>query len=174
MNDAAPRGKAVTAGKVHRLERAQVVARPRAEVFAFFSDASNLEDITPDFLRFRIVTPRPIAMGAGARIDYRLQLFGIPFGWTTLIEAYAPPHRFVDVQLKGPYSRWHHTHEFVSVPDGTLVLDTVDYALPLGVLGDLAHAVFVHRSVERIFDHRRRRIDELLGAGTTLTAEVSR
>jgi ligand-binding SRPBCC domain-containing protein len=149
---------------VHRLERSQLVPRPRPEVFAFFADAANLEAITPTFLRFRIVTPRPIAMAEGTLIDYRLQLFGIPFGWTTRIEEWVPGERFVDVQLRGPYRLWRHTHRFASVPAGTLMQDTVEYDLPLGALGDLAHLAFVRGAVERIFDHRRRCIEERFGA----------
>jgi ligand-binding SRPBCC domain-containing protein len=151
--------------RLHRLERVQLVPRPRSDVFAFFGDARNLEAITPDFLHFHIITPGPIAMARGTRIDYRLRLFGVPFGWTTLIDSFDPPQRFVDVQIRGPYRLWRHTHQFVATADGTLVTDTVEYALPFGLLGELAHAVFVHRSVERIFDHRRRRIAELLGTG---------
>jgi ligand-binding SRPBCC domain-containing protein len=141
-----------------------LVRRPLAEVFAFFSDAANLEAITPDFLRFRILSPLPIAMRPGARIDYQLSLFGVPFRWRSRIEDWEPGRRFVDVQERGPYLRWHHTHEFDAVPDGTRVRDTVRYALPLGPLGALAHGLFVRRQVEGIFDHRRRRIEALLEA----------
>jgi len=149
----------------HVLERTQLVPRPRAEVFAFFADAHNLEAITPAFLRFRIVTPGPIAMHAGTRIEYRLSLFGVPFGWRTLIERYEPDARFVDVQLSGPYRRWRHTHDFEDAPGGTLMRDRVEYELPLGPLGALAHAALVRRQLEIIFDHRRRVIDRRLGAG---------
>jgi ligand-binding SRPBCC domain-containing protein len=157
----------------HVLERIQVVPRPRAEVFAFFADAHNLERITPGFLRFRIVTPAPIAMHAGTRIDYRLSLFGVPFGWRTLIERYEPGRRFVDVQLAGPYRRWHHLHEFEDAPGGTRMLDRVEYELPLGPLGDLAHALVVRRQLRAIFDHRRRAIDALLGAAAPVTPSAA-
>ncbi len=146
----------------HRLRRLQLVRRPRAEVFAFFSDAANLQAITPRFLNFRIRTPLPIAMAEGTLIDYRLSLFGIPFGWRTRIEVWQPERRFVDVQLRGPYRLWRHTHEFLEVAEGTLMVDTVDYALPLAPLSNVVHALFVQRSVERIFDHRRARIEQLL------------
>jgi ligand-binding SRPBCC domain-containing protein len=139
----------------HVLERAQLVPRPRAEVFAFFADAHNLEAITPSFLRFRILTPAPIPMTPGTLIDYRLSLAGIPFGWRTRIEEYVPGERFVDVQLRGPYARWHHLHTFEDAAGGTWVRDRVEYALPLGPLGALAHALFVRRALARIFDHRR-------------------
>ena len=135
------------------LERVQILPRPRDEVFAFFEDARNLEAITPPFLRFRVVTPGPITMRAGALIEYRLSLFGLPFGWKTEIEVYEPTRRFADRQLRGPYRVWRHTHTFEDVPGGTRMTDHVEYELPLGPLGDIAHALFVKRTVARIFDY---------------------
>jgi len=144
------------------LERRQRVPRRIDEVFEFFSDARNLGAITPDHLRFQILTPLPITMGEGTLVEYRLSLFGLPFRWKTRIESWEPGRRFVDVQLEGPYRLWRHVHEFVEVEGGTLVRDEVTYQLPLGPLGLLAHALFVRRQVAAIFDHRQRRIAELL------------
>lgn len=144
-------------------EREQLIARPRHDVFAFFEDAKNLERITPPFLRFRIATPRPITMGEGTFIDYRLRLFGVPFAWRTRIELYEPERRFVDVQLRGPYRLWRHTHTFEDVAGGTLVRDRVEYELPLGPLGAAVRAIFVRRTLDRIFDYRKRTIAVLLG-----------
>src|SRR5512135_2403182 len=107
--------------KVHVLERSQLVPRPRGEVFAFFAEARNLEAITPPFLRFEILPPVPEAIRPGALIDYRLRLFGLPFRWRTRIEGVEPEQRFVDVQLRGPYRLWHHTHTFEDAPGGTRV-----------------------------------------------------
>jgi ligand-binding SRPBCC domain-containing protein len=145
-----------------RLSREQLVPRAIAEVFEFFSDAGNLEAITPGFLRFQILSPLPITMREGAVIDYRLSLLGVPFRWKTRIESWEPGRRFVDVQLKGPYRLWRHAHEFVPVDGGTLVRDEVIYQLPAGVVGIVAHAVLVRRQLAAIFDHRQRRIAELL------------
>jgi ligand-binding SRPBCC domain-containing protein len=150
--------------KTHWLERETIVPRPRTEVFAFFSDAANLERITPPFLRFRITTPQPLDIREGTLIDYRLSLFGIPFGWRTLIEEYEPEERFVDRQLKGPYRLWRHTHEFSDVPGGTRMVDRVEYAIPLGPLGGLARALFVRRMLDRIFDFRAKTINEHFAA----------
>lgn len=147
----------------HRLERSQRIARPLAEVFAFFSDAANLETITPGFLRFRIITPLPIEMRPGARIDYSLSLFGVRLRWLTRITVWEPGVRFVDEQESGPYALWRHTHSFAPDGDATIMRDTVEYALPLGPLGSLAHLLFVRRTVGAIFDHRARVIDRLLG-----------
>ena len=138
-----------------RLRRSQLVARPLPEVFAFFADAGNLEAITPPTLRFEILTPHPIAMRAGTLIDYRLRLFGIPFHWRTRIETFEPDVRFTDVQVRGPYRRWHHLHQFFATADGTQVVDTVDYVLPLGPVGALAHALFVRLMLDHIFDYRQ-------------------
>ena len=153
------------ARRTHRLERSVLVARPLEEVFAFFADASNLESITPRFLRFRILTPVPIEMRAGSRIDYALSLFGIPLRWVTRIAAWEPGIRFVDVQERGPYALWRHTHEFERREGATRVRDVVEYALPLGPLGALAHALFVRRALDRIFDFRRDAIRRLLEEG---------
>lgn len=150
-----------------RLIRRQFLPRPIDEVFAFFADARNLESITPGFLHFRILTPMPIAMAPGALIDYRLRLFGWPIAWRTRIETFEPLRRFTDVQLRGPYRRWHHLHEFTPVDGGTLMVDCVEYEIPYGALGALAHVAFVRRTLERIFDYRRDQVARLLGAGET-------
>jgi len=149
--------------QTHRLERSQLIPRPQPEVFAFFADAANLERLTPDFLRFRIETPLPIEMRAGALIDYRLSLGALPVRWRTRISSWEPPLRFSDDQERGPYALWHHVHEFEAVGDQTRMRDRVDYRLPFGPLGALAHVLSVRRTLERIFDHRRRVIEELFG-----------
>lgn len=151
-------------GTRHTLHRTQLVRAPLDEVFAFFADAGNLQRITPPFLHFRYLTELPIEMRAGARIRYRISLFGVPMRWLTEIVAYEPPRRFVDRQERGPYAAWVHTHEFESVPEGTRLIDRVEYQLPFGPLGDLAHALWVRRTLERIFDFRRDHIAARFGA----------
>ena len=146
----------------HTLERTTRLPRPVEQVFAFFADATNLERITPPELRFRIVTPLPIDMHRGTRIDYRLALFGLPFGWDTEISVWEPPHRFVDRQLAGPYRQWIHTHEFAPAGGGTHMLDRVEYVLPLEPLGRIALPL-VRRQLERVFDYREAAIQRLLG-----------
>ncbi len=143
-------------GEVHTLRRVQGLPGSPEAVFPFFGDAGNLEAITPPFLRFRVLTPRPIAMHAGTLIEYRLRLHGIPIRWVTQILDWEPGVRFVDSQVKGPYAIWHHTHDFE--PDaggGTVMTDTVRYALPGGPVGELARRLVVARDLETIFDHRR-------------------
>jgi ligand-binding SRPBCC domain-containing protein len=144
----------------HLFEQEQLVRRPRGEVFAFFADAANLERITPDSLRFEIRSPQPIAMRAGAIIDYQLSLFGLKFRWRTGIESFDPDAGFVDVQTKGPYRSWRHSHGFSDAPGGTLVRDRVEYELPLGPFGEIARRLFVERQLRRIFDFRRAAIEK--------------
>lgn len=136
------------------ISRETFLPLPIDEVFEFFSKAENLEAITPDSLKFKIITPLPIEMKEGTKIDYRLSLNGIPMIWKTDIEVWDPPMRFVDNQLKGPYRRWWHEHKFEPVEGGTLMYDHVEYILPFGPLGDLVHALWVKRQVESIFTHR--------------------
>jgi ligand-binding SRPBCC domain-containing protein len=145
-------------GNRHRLERLCVIQAPTSRVFEFFSAAENLEFLTPPFLGFRILTPLPIEMKQGRLIEYRISLGGLPMRWLTEIAEWSPNERFVDLQLRGPYRYWHHLHEFREVPGGTEMRDVVDYELPLGPLGSLAHLLLVKRMLARIFDYRTQAI----------------
>lgn len=148
---------------VQTLEREQRLPGSPERVFAFFSDARNLEAITPPLLEFRVVTPAPIVMRAGTLIQYRLRVRGVPVAWTTAIREWDPPHGFVDEQLKGPYALWHHTHRFEPGGDDvTIMRDVVRYAVGFGPLGLLAQRAFVTRDVEAIFDFRAARVRELV------------
>jgi hypothetical protein len=146
------------------LERSQFLPRTRSEIFSFFADAANLQRLTPSSLGFEILTPSPIEMKAGALIDYRLHLFGIPFRWRTRIEEFTPETRFVDVQLKGPYALWHHEHDFEDAPGGTLVHDRVRYRVGFGPFGRVARALMVDRQLARIFDFRRSTLETMFPA----------
>jgi ligand-binding SRPBCC domain-containing protein len=147
---------------LHVLRRKQLLPVRREEAFAFFADAANLEEITPPWLNFRIVTPTPIALHTGSLIEYKLHWRGIPIGWTTEIRRWNPPYGFVDTQIRGPYQLWHHTHKFEEVEGGTLMTDVVWYKVPGGPLGDLIHKLQVKRDVNRIFDYRYHRIATLM------------
>jgi ligand-binding SRPBCC domain-containing protein len=124
--------------------------RPRDEVFAFFSQPANLESLTPPWLHFRILTPGPIVMGRGTLIDYRIRVHGVPISWRSEISVWSPPSEFVDVQVRGPYRRWRHTHSFEQARGGTVVRDSVEFEVPFSfVVGR-----FVRRDVEKIFAYR--------------------
>jgi ligand-binding SRPBCC domain-containing protein len=114
-------------------------------------------------LRFEILTPLPIVMTLGARIEYVIRIHGIPVRWKTRIAAYDSEDGFTDVQEQGPYKHWHHTHAFRDVPGGTEVRDVVLYEIGLGPLGRLAHAVYVRRQLTKIFDYRANVMTQLFG-----------
>jgi len=137
------------------------VPRPLDEVFEFFSQPENLGALTPPELSFDILTPSPVPMAEGALIDYRITLGPVPMNWRTLIERYDPPNSFVDVQLRGPYAVWRHEHTFEAVDGGTSIRDRIDYAMPFGPIGAVAHALIVKRRLERIFSFRRDTVSTL-------------
>jgi ligand-binding SRPBCC domain-containing protein len=138
-------------------------------VFDFFSLAQNLSLLTPPWLEFKMVEAPELR--AGALIHYRLRIHGLPARWTTKITEWAPPHRFVDIQLSGPYQLWHHEHVFTAGRDGTTMADTVRYALPFGPLGRLAHWAFVGHDLQHVFDYRAQKMRELFGAEAPRAAE---
>lgn len=175
----------------HLLEAEQVVNAPLEDVFAFFAAPQNLARITPDWLDFRIVGPEEPVMAPGLEIEYRIRPLGLPRKWISRITAYDPPRLFIDEQVHGPYRSWQHLHAFEALPpdaadgappgDGagagagggagagsglaerTRIRDRVVYELPLGPLGRAAHALFVRRRLEAIFEHRRRVIGDVFG-----------
>lgn len=147
--------------KEFTLETELWLPRPLEEVFGFFAEARNLESLTPPWVGFEVLTPGPIAMACGTLIDYRIRVHGIPIRWRTEIAEWRPPHQFVDRQLRGPYTLWHHTHAFEARDGGTLCRDRVRYR-PRG--GALMNWLFVRRDVERIFRFREQRMKELFPA----------
>lgn len=147
--------------KTHQLETELWLPRPRDEVFAFFADAANLEVLTPPWLNFRILTPQPIEMKAGTRLQYRLKLRGIPLRWESEITGWEPPHCFVDEQRRGPYRLWIHQHTFTESKGGTAVGDHVRYAVPGGAL---VNRFLVAPDLDRIFRYRHRQLLQLFGA----------
>lgn len=141
----------------------QFVPKPLEEVFSFFSRAENLQRLTPPWLHFRIlgVDPQPVRKGTLIRYSLRWRIF--PIRWMTEILEWDPPNRFVDVQLKGPYKLWHHQHRFIAEAGGTRIIDEVQYALPFGVLGRIAHALKVRKDVATIFAYREDMVRRMFG-----------
>jgi ligand-binding SRPBCC domain-containing protein len=159
----APAGS-VTIGRVggarYRLTCEIRLPRPLEEVFPFFSDARNLEELTPPWLRFHVETPPPIVIAEGTLIDYRLRVRGVPVRWQSEIAAWAPPLRFVDRQRRGPYRLWLHEHTFERIGDETLVRDRVDYTARGGVIAGW----IVSRDLRRIFGYRHARLAEIFAS----------
>ena len=148
----------------------QDLPAPRSEVFAFFSDPANLEALTPAWLHFEVLTPRPLPQGEGALFEYRLRVRGLPIRWKTLIEAFVPGEKFVDRQISGPYALWHHTHRFEDLPPstdlpggGTRMTDQVRYRVGFGLIGRIVTALWVRGDVERIFQYRTQVLAERFG-----------
>ena len=148
--------------KEFHLERSIVVKRSLAEVYEFFSDPANLQELTPPWLDFRVVGSATEAVEVGTTIDYRLKVRGLPIRWRSLISAWDPPRSFVDEQVKGPYRMWHHTHTFEEIGEGVRVGDIVRYAVPGGLLFEgLVERLLVGPDVRRIFNYRMERMGEI-------------
>lgn len=139
----------------------QYLKAPRPKVFSFFSDAFNLEEITPPLLNFKIKKVSTQDIQKGTLIDYRLKIHGIPVNWRTEISTWNPNSEFVDEQLNGPYKKWHHTHRFEDLGPGTLMTDIVIYQLPVGVLGWILAGALVKRDIEKIFSYRRSKVHQI-------------
>ena len=139
----------------------------REVVFEFFSDAFQLEKITPPWLHFSVQTPRPIEMRTGTLIDYRLRLHGIPIRWRTRIALWEPPDRFIDEQIMGPYRLWRHLHTFESREGRTVCRDQVDYAVPARAF---VHSWLVKRDLRQIFEFRRAKLTSILEASSSRSA----
>ncbi len=147
--------------RLHTFNTSMSLPLPRDQVFAFFADATNLQRITPPELGFAMVTPHPIDLCEGTRIEYRLHLFGLPFAWQSEIQRWNPPEEFVDIQLRGPYKRWVHTHRFWVEHGVTIIEDEVQYALPYWPLDELVYPL-VRLQLARIFRYRQQAIQTCL------------
>lgn len=152
---------------VYTLEWEMTLPVSVQEAFAVFENPSNLGRVTPAWLHFRITSPEPIHIRAGVEIRYQIAWLGIPMKWRTIITEYEPPFYFVDEQAKGPYRLWRHHHSLWPTEEGTVIRDRVEYALPFGWLGRLAHWLLVRRQLYRIFAYRQTAMEELIRAATT-------
>ena len=148
-----------------KLEYKQFIKQPIDRVFHFFSMPENLEYITPPRLLFRILTPLPIIIKKGSIIDYKIKILGIPVKWKTLITEYIPPHKFIDEQIKGPYSLWKHTHTFIEEEEGTTIHDKIHYIVPFGMFGRIINLLWITKDLDSIFTYRRNKIDQYFNTG---------
>jgi len=133
------------------------------EAWDFFSSPKNLQKITPSQLGFKIISKHHgDKMYAGQIIEYKVSpVLGIPIYWMTEITQVEDKKFFIDEQRFGPYSLWHHQHHFREVEGGVEMTDIVHYKLPLGILGDIAHALFVEKQLKGIFDYRFKIVEEM-------------
>lgn len=146
--------------KTHVFQTEMMAPLPIKDAFSVFENPYNLARITPPWLNFKILT-KDLQMRKGANIDYEFRWLGIPLRWKTVITEYDPPHLFVDEMVKGPYSVWRHRHTFREVAQGTAVADRVEYALPFGIFGSIAHAIKVREQVKEIFAFRQQALAQL-------------
>lgn len=148
---------------VHRLYKEQQLNCDITTAWKFFSSANNLSKITPKDMKFVVLTKtEDDEIYEGMIIDYHVSpLLGIKMNWTTEIKQVDFQKSFTDFQQKGPYKLWNHFHEFIVNDKGVLIKDTVDYELPLGFLGEIAHTLFVKDKVEHIFSYRNKILDKM-------------
>lgn len=144
----------------NQLSAEQWVPKKISEVFPFFADPKNLEQLTPPWLNFHITYQSTPQTQSGTLIEYKLRMRGLPMRWKSEITEWIPNQRFADNQLIGPYKKWYHVHQFVEKDGGTLLLDQVDFILPMGVLGKLALPL-VKRDLTKIFNYRITVIEKL-------------
>jgi ligand-binding SRPBCC domain-containing protein len=145
--------------KVFKFRAEQEISSDIDSVFDFFSKPENLSKITPPKMGFHILTPTPIEMKAGAIIDYTVKIFGVPQRWRTMITSYEWEKMFVDEQMKGPYSLWHHKHIFIKTSNGVKIIDEVTYVLPLQFMQSLVNKLIIAPQIEEIFSYRKKIID---------------
>ena len=151
--------------KVYSIKTVQRIPISLQEAWAFFSKPDNLKEITPPSLGFNIISKyHGEKMYAGQIIEYTVKpILGIPLYWMTEITHVADEKYFVDEQRFGPYALWHHQHHFKEVEGGVLMRDILNYAIPLGPLGQFANLVFVKGQIDKIFSFREKAIIELFG-----------
>ena len=153
---------------IYRLRREQLLPAPPEKIWHFFSDASNLSNITPKHMGFNVTSGTlPGDVYPGQIITYTVSpILGIPLFWMTEITAVEKNRFFVDEQRRGPYSLWHHQHLFEERDGGTLMTDLVHYEVPLGFLGTIAHGLFVKAQLQKIFDFRAEAVGKEFGGNT--------
>lgn len=149
---------------VHRLVRQQFIPASLERVWAYFATPINLNEMTPPDLNFEIISGGDTAMFEGQLIEYRVQFLPwVRSRWLTEIAHVREGRYFVDEQRLGPYRFWYHEHRFEPKAGGVEMTDCVTYALPFGWLGEIAHALWVRRKLQHIFDYRQKRVREIFG-----------
>ena len=148
---------------IYELKREQVLKSDLDTIWDFVSSPKNLPRITPTYMNFNITSKElPKKMYPGMLISYTVTpVLGIQISWLTEITQVTDKRYFVDEQRYGPYAMWHHQHFIEPHKDGVLMKDIVTYKLPLGILGRLAHWLFVKRQLSSIFNYRFLKMEEV-------------
>lgn len=148
---------------MYYLEKKLLVPTSMEECWKFFSSPKNLAVITPDYMNFKITSPNNIdQMREGQIISYTVQpLLGIKMEWVTEITKVKNKEFFIDEQRIGPYKLWHHEHYFEETENGVMMTDQLFYCIPFGILGKLAHGLFIRKQLEGIFNYREKKVSEL-------------
>lgn len=150
--------------KIYRLETIQNLPITQTEAWDFLSNPKNLKRITPDYMGFKIVSGASERMFAGQIIQYVVTpVLGIPTTWVTEITHVEEGNYFVDEQRFGPYALWHHKHFIKPIKNGVEMTDIIDYKIPFGVFGRMAHPIVVAPKLKEIFEYREKTLIELFG-----------
>lgn len=150
--------------KLHRLIATQELPITKKEAWQFLSDPANLKVITPDHMGFKILSGGDRPMFPGQIIQYVVSPFPLySTRWVTEITHVKEGSYFVDEQRFGPYALWHHKHFIEEIAGGVLMEDVIDYKLPFGILGELAHPILVKNQLKKIFQYREKKLIELFG-----------
>lgn len=151
---------------IHRITDEIEIPIPLDEAWDFFTDPRNLAKLTPSEMNFKhVYEPDAVKVYPGMYLTYKVSpIVGIPLTWVTEITVVEPKHRFVDDQIKGPFGRWHHIHEFEAKGNHTIARDILYYEMPFGFLGSIAHVLFAKKDILKIFEFRKQRMSELFGS----------
>ncbi len=145
------------------LERTQTIKATLDQTWDFFSSPENLNKLTPNNMGFDIMTPKPIPkMYEGQILEYKVRpILNVPIYWKTEISEVRPKYFFIDNQIRGPYKLWKHKHTFEEIGDKVKMTDHVTYIIPMGLIGSLAHWLYVKQRLADIFDYRFKVVDEI-------------
>lgn len=149
---------------LYTLHKTQKLPISLEEAWDFISNPKNLAVITPPSMGLTMMSGDDRKMFAGQIISYYLTpILGIKMQWVTEITHVADKQYFVDEQRSGPYKLWHHKHFLKEIAGGVEMEDIVDYQLPMGIFGRMAHPFLVKSKLEEIFTYREKKLKELFG-----------
>ena len=150
--------------KIYTLHKTQKLPISPEKAWKLLYNPKNLKLITPDYMSFNIVSPSVRPLYTGQIIQYIVTpLLGIKTKWVSEITHIEDKKYFVDEQMYGPYSLWHHKHFIKKIEGGVEMEDIIDYKVPLGILGQIMHPILVKPKLEEIFSYRQKKLIELFG-----------